>query len=164
MLFIGVASGSPIEIVYVPSHLYHMVFELFKNAMRAVVEHHGAASEDYPPIEALVALGKEDISIKVCVTLFMLRCTVLYPVHLYSLLPLFPLLAIIIITLLTFQLITCFVSLKRFLTKEVASQDVTLIFCFNTCTLLHHNRQLLQTTPTPFHLQVGYECFQQRTK
>lgn len=64
-IFAGVTSGSPIEIVYVPSHLYHMVFELFKNAMRAVVEHHGAAAETYPPIEALVALGREDISIRV---------------------------------------------------------------------------------------------------
>lgn len=42
-----------------------MVFELFKNAMRAVVEHHGAAATDYPPIETLVVLGKEDITIKV---------------------------------------------------------------------------------------------------
>jgi len=61
----GVMTGSSIEIVYVPSHLYHMVFELFKNAMRAVVEHYGAAATEYPPIEALVALGKEDISIRI---------------------------------------------------------------------------------------------------
>ncbi|CAL8109634.1 unnamed protein product [Orchesella dallaii] len=61
----GVNTGNPIEIVYVPSHLYHMVFELFKNAMRAVVEHHGSAATDYPPIEALVSLGKEDITIKI---------------------------------------------------------------------------------------------------
>ena len=45
--------GTAIQIVYVPSHLYHMLFELFKNAMRAVVEHHGAAARDYPPIQVM---------------------------------------------------------------------------------------------------------------
>ncbi|KAE8299313.1 [Pyruvate dehydrogenase (acetyl-transferring)] kinase isozyme 1, mitochondrial [Larimichthys crocea] len=30
--------GKPVTVVYVPSHLYHMVFELFKNAMRATME------------------------------------------------------------------------------------------------------------------------------
>jgi pyruvate dehydrogenase kinase 2/3/4 len=59
-------TGDPkVKIVYVPSHLYHMFFELFKNALRAVVEHHGSAARSYPPVEALVVLGKEDISIKV---------------------------------------------------------------------------------------------------
>jgi len=58
-------NGSPIQIVYVPSHLYHIVFELFKNAMRAVVEHHGMDVMSYPPVEAVVVLGKEDISIRV---------------------------------------------------------------------------------------------------
>jgi pyruvate dehydrogenase kinase 2/3/4 len=57
--------GVPIQIVYVPSHLYHILFELFKNAMRAVVEHHGAAAREYPPIEVLVVRGKEDVTIKI---------------------------------------------------------------------------------------------------
>ena len=57
--------GTPIQIVYVPSHLYHILFELFKNAMRAVVEHHGAAARDYPPVQVLVIRGKEDVTIKV---------------------------------------------------------------------------------------------------
>lgn len=82
--------------VYVPSHLYHMLFELFKvrgwgalvlcgvggwsglgrshssrppftpqNAMRATVESH-ESSLVLPPIKVMVALGEEDLSIKVC--------------------------------------------------------------------------------------------------
>ena len=62
--------GSPVQIVYVPSHLYHILFELFKNAMRAVVEHHGAAARDYPPINVLVVRGREDVTIKVIFVLF----------------------------------------------------------------------------------------------
>uniref|UniRef100_UPI003AADE056 pyruvate dehydrogenase (acetyl-transferring) kinase isozyme 1, mitochondrial isoform X3 n=1 Tax=Centroberyx gerrardi TaxID=166262 RepID=UPI003AADE056 len=54
----------PITMVYVPSHLYHMVFELFKNAMRATMELYGD-SIDYPPIHAQVALGTEDLTVKV---------------------------------------------------------------------------------------------------
>ncbi|KAM8837638.1 pyruvate dehydrogenase (acetyl-transferring) kinase isozyme 2, mitochondrial [Spinachia spinachia] len=53
----------PISIVYVPSHLYHMLFELFKNAMRATIETHDHSST-LPPVEVMVALGDEDLSIK----------------------------------------------------------------------------------------------------
>nr|XP_002738854.1 PREDICTED: Pyruvate dehydrogenase (acetyl-transferring) kinase isozyme 2, mitochondrial-like [Saccoglossus kowalevskii] len=58
-------NDNDIQIVYVPSHLYHMLFELFKNAMRAVVEYHGTASLDYPPIQVKVVIGKHDLTIKV---------------------------------------------------------------------------------------------------
>uniref|UniRef100_A0A8D0NV71 Protein-serine/threonine kinase n=2 Tax=Sus scrofa TaxID=9823 RepID=A0A8D0NV71_PIG len=60
----GKLPGQPIHIVYVPSHLHHMLFELFKNAMRATVEH----QENWPsltPIEVIVVLGKEDLTIKI---------------------------------------------------------------------------------------------------
>lgn len=53
-----------ITIVYVPSHLYHMLFELFKNSMRAVMEYHGSVDQ-YPPITVTVSRGKEDICLKV---------------------------------------------------------------------------------------------------
>ncbi|KAG8559639.1 hypothetical protein GDO81_017396 [Engystomops pustulosus] len=56
--------GQPIQVVYVPSHLYHMVFELFKNAMRATMEFH-ADSGVYPPVKVRVALGSEDLTVKV---------------------------------------------------------------------------------------------------
>ncbi|XP_045223204.2 pyruvate dehydrogenase (acetyl-transferring) kinase isozyme 1, mitochondrial isoform X4 [Macaca fascicularis] len=55
--------GQPIQVVYVPSHLYHMVFELFKNAMRATMEHH-ANRGVYPPIQVHVTLGNEDLTVK----------------------------------------------------------------------------------------------------
>ncbi|XP_066487408.1 pyruvate dehydrogenase kinase, isozyme 2 isoform X1 [Tiliqua scincoides] len=53
----------PIHMVYVPSHLYHMLFELFKNAMRATVESH-ENSPTLPPINVMVSLGQEDLSIR----------------------------------------------------------------------------------------------------
>uniref|UniRef100_A0A0K8TM15 Protein-serine/threonine kinase n=1 Tax=Tabanus bromius TaxID=304241 RepID=A0A0K8TM15_TABBR len=56
----------PIRTVYVPSHLYHMLFELFKNSMRAVMEHHDHdQSDQLPPIQVLVVRGKEDICVKI---------------------------------------------------------------------------------------------------
>ncbi|XP_050297439.1 pyruvate dehydrogenase (acetyl-transferring) kinase, mitochondrial isoform X2 [Anthonomus grandis grandis] len=51
------------NIVYVPSHLYHMLFELFKNSMRAVMEYHNSSNE-FPPITVAVSKGKEDVCIK----------------------------------------------------------------------------------------------------
>lgn len=51
------------NIVYVPSHLYHMLFELFKNSMRAVMEYHGSVDQ-YPPITVTVSKGKEDMCLK----------------------------------------------------------------------------------------------------
>uniref|UniRef100_A0AAQ5X8G3 Protein-serine/threonine kinase n=1 Tax=Amphiprion ocellaris TaxID=80972 RepID=A0AAQ5X8G3_AMPOC len=61
---LNLKSNHPISIVYVPSHLYHMLFELFKNAMRATIETH-ESSNNLPPIQVLVSLGGEDMSIKV---------------------------------------------------------------------------------------------------
>lgn len=57
--------SSEIRIIYVPSHLYHMLFEIFKNSMRAVMEHHGTDSDNYPPVEVLLVRGKEDICVKI---------------------------------------------------------------------------------------------------
>ncbi|XP_014677121.1 PREDICTED: pyruvate dehydrogenase (acetyl-transferring) kinase, mitochondrial-like [Priapulus caudatus] len=53
-----------IEMCYVPSHLYHILFELFKNSMRAVMECHVDA-ENHPSIKATVCLGTEDVTIKI---------------------------------------------------------------------------------------------------
>jgi pyruvate dehydrogenase kinase 2/3/4 len=51
-----------LQFMYVPSHLHHMIFELMKNSLRAVVERFGL-HEDYPPIKVIVAAGDEDITI-----------------------------------------------------------------------------------------------------
>ena len=53
-----------LSLVYPPAHLYHILFELFKNSMRATVETHGK-SRQLPEIEVLVAKGEHDVSIRV---------------------------------------------------------------------------------------------------
>ncbi|XP_073189993.1 pyruvate dehydrogenase kinase, isozyme 4 isoform X1 [Lepidochelys kempii] len=59
----GRVPGQPIHVVYVPSHLFHILFELFKNAMRATVEHQNNSS--LSPVEVTVVLGNEDLTIKI---------------------------------------------------------------------------------------------------
>ncbi|KAI8920877.1 mitochondrial branched-chain alpha-ketoacid dehydrogenase kinase-domain-containing protein [Powellomyces hirtus] len=54
-----------VEFMYVPSHLHHMLFELLKNSLRAVVERHGVDCDEWPDIKVVVAEGKEDITIKI---------------------------------------------------------------------------------------------------
>jgi len=54
-----------IKIVYVPSHLYHILFELFKNSMRATVEH--LKTDVLPPLHVTIVKGKEDVCVKVSI-------------------------------------------------------------------------------------------------
>lgn len=54
-----------LEFAYVPSHLHHMMFELLKNSLRAVVETHGVDCQTYPEIRIVFAEGKEDITVKI---------------------------------------------------------------------------------------------------
>jgi len=78
-----------IDFMYVPSHLVsrlplrrsvpitpmlgltlrhwqnHVLFEILKNSLRAVVETHGVDCENYPPVKVIVAEGTEDITIKI---------------------------------------------------------------------------------------------------
>lgn len=60
-----VEPGKPVEMVYPPNHLHHILFELFKNSMRAIVESRKRGL-DLPEIEVLVVKGVHDVSIKHC--------------------------------------------------------------------------------------------------
>jgi len=53
-----------LSLVYPPPHLYHILFELFKNSMRATVETHNKTTQ-IPEIEVLIAKGEHDVSIRV---------------------------------------------------------------------------------------------------
>lgn len=61
---VRVAGNTRLTFKYIPSHLYHMLFELLKNSMRAVVETH-RGSKALPHIDVVIAGGNEDVSIKV---------------------------------------------------------------------------------------------------
>merc|ERR1712096_560421 len=54
------ATGVPIQFAYVPSHLHHMCFEIFKNSMRATVEQF----KDGEMLEVLVSKTDADITIR----------------------------------------------------------------------------------------------------
>ncbi len=62
---VGVFGTADLGFTYVPSHLHHMLFELLKNSMRAVVELHGPRSEALPMIRVVLAEGEEDVTIKI---------------------------------------------------------------------------------------------------
>merc|ERR1719235_1271802 len=49
---------------YVPSHLYHILFELLKNSFRAVSEHHHDSTH-VPPVKVVIVKGNNDLTIKV---------------------------------------------------------------------------------------------------
>ena len=50
---------------YVPTHLRHMLIELLKNSMRAIIEFHGPDRDPMPPIKIVLAEGSEDVTIKI---------------------------------------------------------------------------------------------------
>eukprot|EP01134_Creolimax_fragrantissima_P004323 CFRG4323T1 len=62
---VNVVTASPdFRFPYIPSHLYHIMFELFKNSMRAVVETH-KDSGSLPAIKVVLTHGQEDLTIKI---------------------------------------------------------------------------------------------------
>jgi pyruvate dehydrogenase kinase 2/3/4 len=62
---VGLFGKTDLTFTYVPSHLHHMLFELLKNSMRAVVELHRSNANDLPLIRIAIAEGHEDATIKV---------------------------------------------------------------------------------------------------
>ncbi len=52
-----------VEFSYIPAHLYHMLFELLKNSMRATIETHGTGR--MPPVRVIIVEGEEDLTIKI---------------------------------------------------------------------------------------------------
>jgi pyruvate dehydrogenase kinase 2/3/4 len=62
---VAVFGAANLTFTYVPSHLHHMLFELLKNSMRAVVEFHRNTVGPLPTIRIIVSEGLEDVTIKV---------------------------------------------------------------------------------------------------
>eukprot|EP00041_Stephanoeca_diplocostata_P023824 m.593422 g.593422 ORF g.593422 m.593422 type:complete len:421 (-) comp22393_c0_seq12:510-1772(-) len=58
--------GKNRDITYIPSHLYHIVFELLKNSCRAVTElYDDTTTIDLPPVEVLIVKGDTDLTIRI---------------------------------------------------------------------------------------------------
>lgn len=68
---ISVVNGTPnarkkaLELCYVPSHLYYICFELFKNAQRATMEVAARSDEDPTTIEITIGIGPSEVSVKI---------------------------------------------------------------------------------------------------
>ncbi|VBB30385.1 unnamed protein product [Acanthocheilonema viteae] len=60
----SITPGHPIAVAAIPSYLYHIMFELFKNSMRATIDRYGEF-EKLPPIQVLATLGEEDLTVRV---------------------------------------------------------------------------------------------------
>lgn len=54
-----------VSVVHIPSHIYHMTFEVMKNAMQATIENNWGALDKLPFIKVLVCQSDMDITIKV---------------------------------------------------------------------------------------------------
>lgn len=57
-------SENRVKFAYIPNHLHHMFFEVFKNSMRATMEFHDG-KDKFPDVEVLIIKTKKDISIKI---------------------------------------------------------------------------------------------------
>jgi len=62
--FFKPSDDKKMTLTYIPSHLYHMLFELLKNALRAVVETH-QHEDNLPPVKVLICQGHKDVTLKI---------------------------------------------------------------------------------------------------
>ncbi|KAJ2785187.1 [Pyruvate dehydrogenase (acetyl-transferring)] kinase isozyme 2 [Coemansia javaensis] len=60
-----VAPKPDVTTTYVPHHLYSMLFQLLKNALRATVERHRGQRGAPPPITLVMSSGDEDVTFRV---------------------------------------------------------------------------------------------------
>jgi len=58
-------SSDSVSAVHVPSHIYHMSFEVMKNAMQATVNKHYDRLDELPSISVLICQSDNDITIKI---------------------------------------------------------------------------------------------------
>lgn len=61
---VQVLGNVELEFPYIEGHLYHILFELLKNSLRAVTEAHRDAL-NLPPVKLIIADGNEDVTIKI---------------------------------------------------------------------------------------------------
>ncbi|KAI8322635.1 hypothetical protein GQ54DRAFT_297245 [Martensiomyces pterosporus] len=59
-----IAPTPSVTTTYVPHHLYSMLFQLLKNALRATIENHRGRSK-LPPVKLVMSSGEEDVAFKV---------------------------------------------------------------------------------------------------
>lgn len=64
---VNIECNGDLNFMYIPAHLSHMIFEIVKNSLRAVVERYGvdAPAEKYPPVTIVVGDGSEDFTIRI---------------------------------------------------------------------------------------------------
>ncbi|KAJ1947324.1 [Pyruvate dehydrogenase (acetyl-transferring)] kinase isozyme 2 [Kickxella alabastrina] len=61
-----IAPTPGVTTTYVPHHLYSMLFQLLKNALRATIEHHGKyGRRNMPSIKLIMSSGDEDVTFKI---------------------------------------------------------------------------------------------------
>ena len=54
-----------LEFPFIEGHLYHMLFELLKNSLRATYECHRDSPDALPPVKLIIADGQEDVTLKI---------------------------------------------------------------------------------------------------
>lgn len=57
--------NNSVSVVHVPSHIYHMSFEVMKNAMQATINANWDKLDELPPIKVLICQSDNDITVKI---------------------------------------------------------------------------------------------------